>query len=169
MAAAGRGDLAGVEAELARDRALARAGNETGDTALHHAAKNGHLRVVRALLAAGANVDAVRGDGYRPVHCALMPNWFFQVRLGSREKIAELLLSHGARYTIFIAALRGDEQFVRDALTRAEDRTLRMVFIGPGCWCAQALGTHDPSAPGNSPRSSPRAFTLPARLSLTAA
>jgi ankyrin repeat protein len=122
IAASDRGDLAGVEAELARDPALARAGNETGDTALHHAAKNGHLRVVRALLAAGAKVDAVRGDGYRPVHCALMPNWFFQVRLGHRDKIAELLLSHGARYTIFIAALRGDENFVRDALAR--DRSL---------------------------------------------
>lgn len=122
IAAAGRGDLAGVEAELARDRALARAGNETGDTALHHAAKNGHLRVVRTLLAAGASVDAVRGDGYRPVHCALMPNWFFQVKLGPRKEIAELLLTHGARYTVFIAALRGDEQFVRDALAR--DRSL---------------------------------------------
>jgi len=122
IAAAGRGDLAAVETELARDRGLARAGNETGDTALHHAAKHGHLRVVRTLLAAGANVDAVRGDGYRPVHCALMPNWFFQVALGPREEIAELLLSHGARYTIFIAALRGDEQFVRDALAR--DRSL---------------------------------------------
>ncbi len=122
IAAAGQGDLAGVETELARDPALARASNETGDTALHHAAKHGHLHVVRTLLAAGANVDAVRGDGYRPVHCALMPNWFFQVKLGPREEIAELLLSHGARYTIFIAALRGDEQFVRDALAR--DRSL---------------------------------------------
>jgi len=122
MDAAGRGDLGAVEAELARDPALASAGNETGDTALHHAAKHGHLRVVQALLAAGADVDAVRGDGYRPVHCALMPNWFFQVRLGSREGISEELLSHGARYTIFIAALRGDAQFVRDALAR--DRSL---------------------------------------------
>jgi ankyrin repeat protein len=122
IAAAGRGDLAGVEAELARDRSLASAGNETGDTALHRAAKGGHLRVVRTLLDAGANVDAVRGDGYRPVHCALMPNWFMQVRLGPRQKVADLLLSQGARYTIFIAALRGDEQFVHDALAR--DRSL---------------------------------------------
>lgn len=116
--AAGRGDLAGVESELARNPGLAQTGNETGDSPLHHAAKNGHLHVVRALLAAGANIDAARGDGYRPVHCALMPNWFFQVRLGVREEIATLLLSQGARYTIFIAALRGDAAFVRDALAR---------------------------------------------------
>ena len=116
------GDLAVVETQLARDPALARAANETGDTALHHAAKNGHPNVARALLAAGAKVDAVRGDGYRPVHCALMPNWFFHVTLGSREKIVDLLLSHGATYTLFMAALLGDEQFVRDALVR--DRSL---------------------------------------------
>ncbi|HSA56705.1 MAG TPA: ankyrin repeat domain-containing protein [Gemmatimonadaceae bacterium] len=122
IAAAARGDLTAVEAELARHPGLARVGDETGDTALHHAAKHGHLNVVRALLSAGADADAVRGDGYRPVHCALMPSWFFQVRLGAREKIADLLLQQGARYTIFIAALRGDDQFVRDALAR--DRSL---------------------------------------------
>ena len=122
IAAAARGDLAAVEAELSRNPALARAGNETGDTALHHAAKHGHLNVVRALLSAGANVDAVRGDGYRPLHCALMPNWFFTVGSGARAQIADLLLSHGAQYTIFVAALRGDDEFVRNALAR--DRSL---------------------------------------------
>ena len=122
IAAAKREDQGAVEAELARDQALARASDETGNTALHEAAKHGHLRIVQTLLAAGANVDAVRGDGYRPVHCALMPNWFFQVDPGPREKIVDLLLSQGARYTIFLAALRGDARFVRDAL--AADRSL---------------------------------------------
>jgi ankyrin repeat protein len=122
IAAAAKGDLAAVEAELTRNPALARTGNETGDTPLHHAAQKGHLEVVRALLAAGANADTERGDGYRPVHCALMPNWFFHRHPGPREEIAELLLSRGARYTIFIAALLGDDRFIRDELAR--DRTL---------------------------------------------
>jgi ankyrin repeat protein len=122
MAAAGQGDLAAVETELTRNPALGRASNDTGDTPLHQASRNGHLPVVRALLAAGADVDAVRGDGYRPLHCALMPNWFFQVDPGPRREIADVLLSRGARYTIFVAALRGDEQFVRNALAR--DRAL---------------------------------------------
>ena len=122
IAAAGRGDVDAVEAELARDPSLARASNDTGDTPLHHAARNGHVHIVRTLLAAGADVDPIRGDGYRPLHCALMPNWFFQVDLGSRLDVAELLLSHGAEYTIFIAALRGDDSFVRNALARDRSR-----------------------------------------------
>ena len=122
IAAARRGDLGAVESELARNSALAAASNETGDTALHQAAKNGHVEIVRALLAAGASVNAVRGDGYRPIHCALMPSWFFQVRPGARSEIVELLLSSGAEYTIFVAAMRGDDSFVREALLR--DRSL---------------------------------------------
>jgi ankyrin repeat protein len=51
-----------------------------------------------------------------------MPNWFFELADDRHKEIGELLLSHGARHTIFIAALRGDGQFVRDALAR--DRSL---------------------------------------------
>ena len=122
IAAAAKGDLGAIDAELLRDPTLARASNETGDTALHHAARSGHLDAVRALLAAGANPDPVRGDGYRPVHCALMPNWFFRVSLEQREEIVALLLSKGARNTIFIAALRGDLEYVNHAIAR--DRSL---------------------------------------------
>ena len=42
--AAARGDLAAVEAELARDVTLARSSNETGDTALHCAARRVPVR-----------------------------------------------------------------------------------------------------------------------------
>jgi ankyrin repeat protein len=47
-----------------------------------------------------------------------MPHWFAQVDPGPREEIVDLLLASGARYTIFIAALRGDMPFVRAALAR---------------------------------------------------
>ena len=122
LQAARRGDLSAVEAELARDARLAKASNETGDTALHQAAQGAHLHVVTALLAAGANADAVRGDGYRPVHCALMANWVVGAPSAHRRAIADTLLARGAQYTIYIAALLGDEQYVRDALRR--DRSL---------------------------------------------
>ena len=122
VAAAGKGDLRAVEQELQRDPSLARRGNETGDTALHHAASKGHISVVEALIASGADVNAVRGDGYRPIHCALMPNWFFELAMSRGERVADLLLKGGAEYTIYVAALRGDTAFVRNALAR--DRSL---------------------------------------------
>ncbi len=118
MAAAAAGDLEQLERELARDPSLARASNETGDTPLHRAAQQGHLRLVRALIDAGADVDSERGDGYRPIHCALMPNWFYPAPLGPRQEIVELLLSRGARHTVFVAALLGDDAFVQDAVGR---------------------------------------------------
>ena len=40
--------------------------NEAG-TALHMAAWNGHVRTVRALLAAGADISAVEGSGFTAV------------------------------------------------------------------------------------------------------
>jgi ankyrin repeat protein len=120
--AARAGNLARVRMELARDPGLARVSNETGDTPLHHAANGGHLDVVRELLAAGADPDPVRGDGYRPIHLALMPNFLV---VGPRERgamITDLLLARGARYTMYMAALRGDDRYVHDALRR--DRSL---------------------------------------------
>ena len=120
--AARAGELARVHAELARDARLGRASNETGDTALHQAAHNGHVDVVHALLAAGADPDAVRGDGYRPIHLALMPNWRMAVPKERAAAIADALIARGVRYTMFVAALRGDHQFIRDALRR--DRSL---------------------------------------------
>jgi len=116
--AARTGDIDGVRAELARDPNLARVSNDVGDTALHHAAHNGHLGIVELLLAAGADPDAVRGDGYRPIHLTLMPNFLVGVRNGVQVATADLLLARGARYTLFVAALRLDVPFIRTALQR---------------------------------------------------
>src|SRR5688572_23304565 len=116
--AARAGDIDRVRAELARDPKLAGVSNEVGDTALHHAAHSGDLEMVELLLDAGADPDAARGDGYRPLHMALMPNWLVGVPAERQAVIASLLLSKGARYTVYIAVLRHDVQFVRDALRR---------------------------------------------------
>ena len=119
--AARAGDLGRVRAELARDPGLARAANETGDTALHHAAQGGHGPLVRALLDAGANADAIRGDGYRPIHLALMPNWLVGPPPDPNE-VANLLLEKSVRYSMFVAALRHDVSFIRGALRRDRAR-----------------------------------------------
>ncbi|MGH7679107.1 MAG: ankyrin repeat domain-containing protein [Gemmatimonadaceae bacterium] len=118
ISAAKEGDLRKVNAELARDPSLARVGDEAGDTALHRAAHNGRLDVVRVLLEAGANAEAVRGDGFRPIHCALMPDWRAKVNASTRNAIVDLLLAHGAQDNIWVAAMRGDMTYVREALHR---------------------------------------------------
>src|SRR5262249_40133962 len=60
LKAARKGDISRLESELASDPSLARASDDTGETALHKAAEGGHLDVMMALLDAGANPDAVR-------------------------------------------------------------------------------------------------------------
>ena len=112
LEAARKGDLTRVNAELARDPGLARVSNETGDTALHQAVEGGHLDVIDRLIAAGADINATRGDGFRPVHSAI-----HKLR-GDRATIVDRLIAAGAEYTIYVAAARGDRQFVRDALAR---------------------------------------------------
>jgi ankyrin repeat protein len=112
--AARRGELERVREDLARDPGLAKASDDICDTALHQAALGGHGEVVNALLDAGADPDAVRADGRRPVICALHGK-------GSRA-IVDTLLARGAAYNIYLAAALGDLPYVREALAR--DRTL---------------------------------------------
>jgi ankyrin repeat protein len=119
LEAAAKGDLAGVQSELARRPELARGSNDTGDTALHRAAAGGHVPVVVALLDAGANADAVSGDGQRPVTQAL--HWRRRDPLLAGV-LTGLLIGRGAHYNIYLGAAIGDDAFVRDALAR--DRSL---------------------------------------------
>jgi ankyrin repeat protein len=111
-----------VKAELARDATLAAAANDTGDTALHHAARRRDLTMVQALLDAGADPDAVRGDGYRPIHLAVMTNFLVNGPPPEGRAVVDVLLARGARYTMFLAAMRGDDDLIRRALAR--DRSL---------------------------------------------
>jgi ankyrin repeat protein len=111
--AARRGDLPRIESELARDPSLARASDDTGNTALHQAATGGYLPVIHALLDAGANADATRADGKRPIHCALDRRNRTALRAGV---LAGTLLARGSAYNIYLAAVIGDEDYVREAL-----------------------------------------------------
>src|SRR5215470_65260 len=113
--AAGRGDLAQVRSELSRDAGLARASDDTGETALHRAAEGGHLDVMLALLEAGADPDAVRADGIRPINCALRQRNRTALRAGA---LAGVLLARGAEYNIYLAAAFGHHEYVREALAR---------------------------------------------------
>lgn len=70
FSAARAGDLTAVQAALGHPEASLTATAEAGDTALHIAARAGHLDVVNALLAAGAPVDTQNELGWTPLFCA---------------------------------------------------------------------------------------------------
>ncbi|KAL0631124.1 Ankyrin repeat and EF-hand [Maublancomyces gigas] len=69
LEAAGKGDLDGIRAILARGYDTSEV-DEYYQNALHYAAKGGHLQIVKELLAAGAEIEAQDRDSGRPLHRA---------------------------------------------------------------------------------------------------
>jgi ankyrin repeat protein/GNAT superfamily N-acetyltransferase len=108
-------NLSRVRQMLAENPMLARSSDDTGDTGLHRAATIGHFELMNLLLDSGAEIDAVRGDGYRPMHCALKRGRKPALNAGAA---AGILLGRGAAYNIYLAAVFGDDTYVQDALTR---------------------------------------------------
>jgi cytohesin len=85
-------------------------------TPLHFAASYGHFDVAERLLDAGADVNAAGDD-----HDATALGWATTFR-HYHEAVARLLLSRGARHTIFTAIAVDDAPWVRTAI--AHDRSL---------------------------------------------
>lgn len=121
-----KADVAKVRRSLAENPGLARSSDDTGDTALHRAATIGRFDLLNLLLDAGASVAAIRADGSRPIHCALSRGRKPAVNAGVA---AGILLSRGAAYDIYLAAVFGDMAHVREALDR--DPTLANLEGSP--------------------------------------
>jgi ankyrin repeat protein len=89
--AAAANDLPRVQ-EIVHDRPNAVHGKDGhGDTALAHAARRGHVEIVRHLLDSGANVRATRSgkdDRWSPL--------FWSVGWGAKPDMVTMLLDHGA-------------------------------------------------------------------------
>ena len=129
LEAAGVGDIDRMRQLLDADGELVRASNETGDTALHLACAGGHAAIAELLLDRGADPEAVRSDGFKPIHSGVFHNRQGYVRQGGAPtdtlragRIAGLLLERGAAYNIFLAAVFGDMAAVKRWL--AEDSEL---------------------------------------------
>ena len=59
-----------VNAMLRDNAALVEERYARGDTALHHACRNGDLEIVKQLVSNGADVNAVADQGHFPLYCA---------------------------------------------------------------------------------------------------
>ncbi|XP_056417469.1 ankyrin repeat domain-containing protein 49 isoform X2 [Hyla sarda] len=76
-----------VQRILSMNPDLVNVADEDHYTPLHRASYNGHLAIVRKLIAKGANVHAVTLDGWTPLHSACKWN---------NTAVASFLLQHGA-------------------------------------------------------------------------
>jgi ankyrin repeat protein len=90
--------------------------DNSGWTPLHSAASRGRKDMVEFLITQGADINAKdRGTkGKTPLNCAVTDEWM--VPKGDRKATAELLLSHGADFTIYDVTWLGDVTRVRGLL-----------------------------------------------------
>lgn len=89
---------------------------DEGDNAMpiHFAAERGHLGIVRRLVERGADPIG-EGDG----HELEVIGWAVCFDYAFHRDVAEYLLAHGARHTIFSAVAMGDAATIRATIARA--------------------------------------------------
>ena len=111
LKAAERGDLDAVERRLEADSVDY--SNSKGTTALHKAASEGHVDVVRALLAAGAFVDVAEFDGDTPLLNAAYSGHAEVVRILLEAGADESIKSSQGKTAIQHARARKHREVVR--------------------------------------------------------
>lgn len=122
----GRADL--VRAHLAREPALARAWSPDGFTALHYPAFFGGLEVAEALVAAGADLDAVSRNamGARPLHSAAAGRHLEVSRLLVERGADVNATQHGGYVPLHQAAQHGDGELVELLLAAGAAADVRL-------------------------------------------
>ena len=126
-AAAEAGDVSAVRAQLDADAALVERGDATGRSPLHRAVRAGATDVVMLLIERGADVHARCGGArvarglwpdFEPIDLAL-----FRIRDARQaQRMARLLLAHGATYDVAVAAALGDVDRITAMLDANPDR-----------------------------------------------
>lgn len=121
-------DLDAVERLLVADKSLADRGDTVGRRPMHYAVEGQNHELIELLLAHGAEVDSpgfssdnrLGAFGFRPIVSALWLHPYWNQR--NDYDTVQLLLQHGAAYSMTIAAALGDEDRVNELL--AQDASL---------------------------------------------
>jgi ankyrin repeat protein len=115
-------DVAQVRAILDKQPDLVHAADERGNQPLHWAVMTRQVELIDDLLARGADINAARPDGTRPLH---LTNGDYHYRgwrdlpseaLQKHDVLIGYLLARGAQYDISVATKVGDLARVRDLL-----------------------------------------------------
>ncbi|MDF2721048.1 MAG: ankyrin repeat protein [Paenibacillus sp.] len=100
-----------------------RISDERGNTALHWAVLTRQLKLIDYLTGQGADLEAMRADGSKPIHLAMEGDYFYRAHrdlpaaaLQNQWLLVGYLLAKGAAYDHWIAAAAGDTEYVRAAL-----------------------------------------------------
>ena len=124
LSAAASGDLEAVRNRLEQDPTLITARGFGNWTALHHAARSGHLKVVQYLVEHGASMDT-KAMGETPFGLAVAWGYYDCVELMLREGVDVNQRSFRQRSTaVHIAASRGHTAIVRLLLDHGADASL---------------------------------------------
>jgi hypothetical protein len=117
-----------VRAHLARDPSLARAWTPDGYTALHYPAFFGGPDVARALIDAGADLEAVSRNEMeaRPIHSAAAGRHLDVSRLLIEAGADVNARQHGGYVPLHQAAQHGDVDLAEILLAAGADRDLRL-------------------------------------------
>ena len=117
-------DLDKVISHLARHPEHIHTCDERGNVPIHWAVLTMNMPMVRVLLDRGADVNAARPDGARPIDL-VFGDYFFRRRDVPSEALSEnmvllgYLLAHGAAYDLRTAASVGDTEEVRRQIAAA--------------------------------------------------
>ncbi len=115
-------DAARVKSLLDENPGLVRAADERGNQPLHWAVMTRQMHVIDLLLERGADIEAARPDGLRPIH---LTNGDYHYRgwrdvpaqaLQRHEVLIGDLLARGARYDFAIASKLGDVERIGELL-----------------------------------------------------
>ena len=100
-----------------------------GQTPLYEAARLGHTEIARLLLAAKADINARSSDGTTPLDAAVLAGHKMAGEKDGEKDLADLLLSAGAKVSIFAAAYYGRTDRVA-ALLKADPRLVNASHDG---------------------------------------
>lgn len=112
------GDISKVTGLLDARADLVNASDDNGNRPLHLAVEENNLALTTLLLDQGADLDARRGDGCKPLHIAVYRGRTYHWSARPNPLLTGYLLARGADYSMTVAAALGDERRVRELLAR---------------------------------------------------